>query len=537
MDMKSIVCLGLVLILCSTSAMAAPSATASTSSSTTTGSSATNVVIDFASTSFNANVRKGDTGVMNLVVKNTGGWKATNVLVAIISTGAVRTDKKIDLGDMDPGDSKSMPVIFFVDMNARTGLTSIPVQISYDGYKSDGTSDNNKLATFEIPFNVLGNPLFQITPSQTAYSQDSVAGLNLTGTTKDPVKDLEVTLSSNCLTVMGSSRSYIGNVGANREFHANFPIKPSKTGACVSSLYLSYTDESGGKASDNVSVGLNINDAGVDFKVTNVSYDPTGPGEDTNLRIRFKNVGSSEADDVTIYLNITAPFAPIGSSEIYIPSVGAGAEAEADFNLAVGWTADTTSYAIPVTMTYKVGGTTTTVVKTIGLDVLGRVTLEVMDVQVSGGNVRVDVANIGTRTADGVKATLIVPYATSGTLTTGTGRARGGENGSFRSGDNASQGQGMQRIISYKSDIKSTKQTTFTFPTTATGQATLELEYSGPNNERITQTERISLSGGTTSLRSTTASTSTSWTTYGIAAVVLVAAYLGYRKYKGAKSK
>jgi hypothetical protein len=93
------------------------------------------------------------------------------------------------------------------------------------------------------------------------------------------------------------------------------------------------------------------------------------------------------------------------------------------------------------------------------------------------------------------------------------------------------------QLVSYKSDIKPSKQTTFTFTTQATGPATLMLEYTGLNNERVTQTERIMLSasavtGGLTT-RSNTGTSTTTYLIYGV--VILAAAVIVHRFYKRRK--
>ncbi|MFH1054549.1 MAG: hypothetical protein V1744_00485 [Candidatus Altiarchaeota archaeon] len=517
-------------------------ATSTAATSTSSDLAATNMVVDFTSTSFDSNVMPGDSGIINLVIKNTGGRKADNVQLWLQGTATVRTDKRFYIGRMDPGDSKTIPIIFSVDSKAKTGLTAIQVKIYFDGYKSDGMGDAGQLTTWEIPLTIMGNPLFEVTPTGTTYYKDTIGEFAVEGTSKDSVKDVEATLSSSCATIIGSSKKYVGDIDSNQTFRIVYQIKPSSSGACIVSLRLSYSDESSTMASDNITLGINVEDAGVDLKVTNVSYAPTGPGEQTDIMLALKNVGSAEADDVTLNLDLSTPFAPVGSGERYLPKIASGEEVTVDFKLAIGWDATTQAYSIPLNIAYKVGGTSYSINKSIGVDVTGKVILEVMGVQTSSGSVRIDVANIGTRTADGVKATLIIPNSASTQNRSGMGRgnASQGFGGGAQRQFNATEGFGggdVQRLISYKSDIKSTKQTTFTFPTTATGQAILEIEYSGLNNERVTQTERITLSGSSgTDLGSRTSSASqTSYTYYAVAAALIVVAYLAYRRYKGKK--
>ena len=527
-----------MLTVFSTCAMAATIASATSAS---TDLSPTNVVVDFDATKVDANMMPGDSGILNLVITNTGGQAAENVQVWLPSNAILHIDKRFYIGRMEVGESKTTPVLIRVENTAKTGLTGIQVSITYDGFDSDGTKKNNEQVSMEIPLRIFGNPLFQLTPSKTTYYKDNAEELSLEGLTMTSVKDMEATLSSSCLTVIGSSRNFVGDISAKQNFNLIYQIKPASAGACIASVRLSYTDESGSKVSDNVSIGLNVEDAGVDFKVTNVSYSPTGPGEQTDMKITLKNVGSADASDVTAYLDLTSPFSPVDTAEKYVSVIRAGQDIDIDFGIAVDWTASTTSYSIPLYINYKVGGTSYTINKSIGIDVSGKVILQIMSVQSSGGSIRIDIANIGTRDAAGVKATLVLPNT--------AGIPQGGFNRTRQAGDNASQfarnisqgGGADQRIISYKSDIKPSKDSTFTFSTSATGPATLELEYTGFNNERVTQTERITLGGsgvsGTRGSSSSNGSSGISTTTLVLAAAALIVVYLAYRRIKRRKSK
>jgi hypothetical protein len=301
-------------------------------------------------------------------------------------------------------------------------------------------------------------------------------------------------------------------------------------------------------------MGLNVEAAGVDFKVVNISYAPTGPGEIVNVKMTLENVGSASADDTTASLTLTDPFAPGDSQEKYIGKVDGGETVDLAFNIAVGWDAVTPqTYNIPMTITYKVGGTSYTVDKDIGLDVSGKIVLQIISVSSRSGSVLVDVANIGTTTANGVKGTLVVggggaastdaSGAASGLRRNAT-QGGGGFAGNRTGFGNFTQSQSGQTLIAYKSDIKPSKDTTFTFSTSATGPATLTLEYTGVNNQRVTQTERITLSGssgtvsGTTGFANGSRGGGLSITTLALYAVaVLVVAFVAYKLYKRRKNK
>ncbi|MFH1721249.1 MAG: hypothetical protein ABH950_01445 [Candidatus Altiarchaeota archaeon] len=530
-----------------------------------------NVVLDFDSTAVNTNLRRGDQGVLNLVIENTGDFNALGVEVWIASTSSITADKRVYVGTLEYGASKTMPVLIRVNENAKTGLRSIPVSITYDGYDSLGQSKNDMGTKWEVPVSVYSDPLFEITPSKITYFKDTIDTLILEGVTKDSVKNVEATLTSTagasktnttCLTVLGSSRKFIGDVTESQKFSIKYDVKPAAAGPCTASLGLSYTDESGTTTTDSITLGLNIEDAGVDLKVTDISYEPTGPGEMVTIKVGFKNVGAAGADDLTVGLDFSSPFTPADTPEKYIGSIKAGEELTVEFKVYVGWDADTKTYSIPLEIDYKVGGSSYTDTKDIGIDVGGRVVLEIINVRSSGSSVQIEVANVGTRSADAVKGTLILGGApqsgseTDGATTPQTptdfAARRGMRNATTPDAETMPSGRnftgagstGSQQFIDYKSDIKVTKQTTFTFDTTSTGSAVLLLEYNGANNKRIVQREQITLGGGTgTGTRTTgrtgtmTSQTGTSTTTYiyyGIGILVLVG--VGYKFYQRMKS-
>jgi hypothetical protein len=515
--------LGIAWLLMSTCVLGAST---DTSSPTSSDATATNMVVDFTTTSVDASIRPGESGIINLVIKNSGGQKAENIQVWLQSSASVSADKRFYVGTMSAGESKTIPVIYLIPATAKTGLTAIQVKINFDGYKSDGTIDNNQLTTWEIPLSVLGNPQFQIIAGKTTYYRDTLDVLDLEIVAKDGVKDVETALSSGCISIIGSPGKYVGAIGSDQPSELTYSIKPTKSGTCPVSLYISYTDDSGNQVSSNQTVGLNVEDAGVDFKIVKVSYTPTAPGQQSNMTILLRNVGDADADKVTAQLAMADPFIPVDTTEFYMPKVSAGQEFEAKYGFMVSWTADTVPESLPLEISYKVGGTSYNVTKDIGVDITGKVVLKVINVESGSGSVRIDLANIGSRTAEGIQATLVTQEsAVSQQNTPGS-----------RPASNATQTS--KRQLSYKSDIKASKQSTFTYETSATGPATLEIEYTGINNERITQIVNLTL--GTTQAQAGNIGTGatgagTGYTTYLIAAAVLIIAFVAYRRLRRKK--
>jgi hypothetical protein len=545
--MRNILFFGLLWILLTSQA------TAALASSTTTAP--TNIMVDFDSTSFDSSMSPGESGIMTLTIKNTGGYRAESVQVYVPGTSSVTVDKTFYIGRLAAGESKSMPVLVRVKPEAKTGLAAINVRISFDGFDSQGVKDNNKLTTWDVPLRIYGKPMFQLSPEKTTYYVDNLETFQLSGLVIDSVKDLRLTLASECMTVMGSTSKYVGSVGAGEKFTLDYQVKPSTQGACTASVLLEYTDESGSPMSNNISLGINVEGAGVDFKVTNVSYGIIGPGESTILEIALKNIGKAKAQDVTVSLDLAGiTFVPVQTAEKYIGSVEPQGQVNTDFNVAVTWNAELSPYSIPLNIDYNVGGSSYTVTKDIGVDVTGRVELEVISVEQTGSQIRVTVANMGTRIAEAVKATLTplaaAERAASNQDTPAAGRpaafafGKGNASAGLQSSQEAAGALGrdsqIQResFIDYKSDIKATRQTTFTFATPATGSVQLALEYVGQNNDRVRQVQQLTVGGSsavTRTARTTNAANASAGFDYVNIAYLLAfaaLAYAGIRYYR-----
>ena len=528
--------LGILMVFCI--AQLSLVAVSTTSSST----SPTNMVVDFDNTALSSTLHAGDDGILNLVVSNTGGYRAENVELYLTGAQTLEGEKRFNVGTVDAGKSKTILVSLKISSQASTGLKSITVVIDYDGYLSDGARDNKRQTKWEVPITIQGSPNFEVELGKTTYYKDTLDELTISGFTRDGVDDLTATLSSTCITFMGSSRKYVGDLVQGQQYSVTYAIKPTAAGACEVTLSFLYTDDSGSTATDTATLGLNIEEAGVDFKVLNVSYLPTGPGENVKLNIALKNVGRAVSEDTSASIVLSEPFVPVDTTEKYVGSVSGGEVIEVGFDVSVGWDAEIQPYSIPLNISYKVGGSSYSVGKNIGLDVTGKVILEVINVDTSRG-LQIEVANIGTRTAEGVKAILTTDGGGNKSSSAkeipedknqGT---RGRRMPQSTEGGTQHQAGGSQRLVEYKSDIKPTKQTTFTFDTSMSGPFTLTLEYSGPNNERISQTER--LTAGSNSMLSsmskyTKNSGGTNTSQYALYAIaVLIVLWVIIRKKRG----
>jgi hypothetical protein len=259
---------------------------------------------------------------------------------------------------------------------------------------------------------------------------------------------------------------------------------------------------------------------------------------------------ASDSTAVSFDLTGSSTFSPVDGVEKYVGEVAPGESITVSLGVFVSWDATTQTYTLPLDVNYKVGGVSNVQEKDIGIDVAGEVLLKVISVEQSGGSVSIKVANIGTRSADSVMATLTTgsmgqSRSYNGTIGTGFNTTGQMPNGvpEMPSGTAA----GGTSLVEYKSSIKATKESTFTFSTSLLGSATLTLEYTGTNNQRVKQVETVSVGFGSSSSSSTggfsgapgvfggRSSGNSSFNTIIYVVIIGVVAYLGYRYYKRRK--
>jgi hypothetical protein len=363
---------------------------------------ATNLVVDYDLTGVDVDLRPGDSGILTLVIKNTGGYAADDVSVWIPDIGEVRASKRWYVGSIESGISKTLSTTVNVDKNASIGLKTLQARITYDGQKSDGTQENDKSITWDIPIRVYGKANFQFSTADVEYTQDSIAELRITARPKINVRELTSTLSSSCISIVGSSRQYIGDMIANRDYDIVYQIKPSQAGICTLVENVEYYDSSGTQTTENTSIGLNVMRASTELKVIDIVDGELALGSVSDITIRIKNLGNTKASDVTATLNLSSPFTPVKSSQKHIGDIEPEATVDALFSISVDSTGQKKSYSIPLTLEYydEAGVKETTSVN-IGLGVGGNadinINLDEKDSLIPGssGKVTIGVVNRG----------------------------------------------------------------------------------------------------------------------------------------------
>ena len=414
--MGMILLTSIILFALAADAQTLASATAASSQSLTP----TNVVLDYDLTRVDSNIKPGDTAVLQVVIKNVGQQSAENVQIYVPESGDLSVGKRWDVGRLDPLGTKMVSTTIAVSKTAQIGLHTLQVRISFDGYDSKGDRKNNQLSVWEFPLRVYGNANFQVTVDKSVFYKGVNKKLVITGINQDGARDVYATLvagssvpsasaaslstaaSFACASIIGTSKTYVGNLGNDDNFKIEYFIQPNVVGVCPFTLLIEYNDISGNPLKETLPLGIDVQRYDVDFKVTDVSYTGASPGAASNITVSISNVGSADANDVSVTLDLNSPFTAIGSSEKYVGKIASREEKEISFQSLVDSTADIKAYDIPMTVDYfDSSGNKQTIHKSIGIQVDGKpeikIFLEKADLFTAGskGKVTLNVVNKG----------------------------------------------------------------------------------------------------------------------------------------------
>lgn len=362
----------------------------------------TNMIVNYDLTSTYTSLKPGDSEILRVVIQNTGGQKAEKTTVWVESKKNIYVSAYSYAGTVMPMETATIFTRLNVAEDAEIGLHSLIVRILYTGYDEKGEKNDYQERVWEIPIRIYGSPNFQLGPREMTYFKDIRGKLVLDGSTKSVARDVSVTMSSACISVIGSAKNYIGDLKARQNFVLEYQINPAQIGTCQLNFKMEYLDASSNLATETLSVGIDVQRSNVDLKVENVSYEGLAPGTAATLKVKLNNVGSAAADDVSVNLDLASPFTAIVSSEKYIGSIGSHKYKEIDFEILVDATADIKAYEIPMKIEYYDStGTKQGVTKTIGVQVSGKpdifVSIDKADLFTEGsrGTVNINVINKG----------------------------------------------------------------------------------------------------------------------------------------------
>ncbi len=358
---------------------------------TYTTPSSTALILNYDLMSVDKNLKPGSTGVLMIPIQN-NGLDAREVEAWLSDTQYISTKGYWELGTIIYGGTTYIATTIKVAEDADIGSHIISLRLKYKaerqeelydlvygkfvqvGIRSETTTEETN---WEIPITVYGYANFQIDSGSGVFQKDTLGDLILKGTTNGGANDISITLSSDCVSVIGSAKKYIGDLNPNEDFTLNYKINPDQAGTCPISISLDYDDLAGNPITEVISAGIQVKRYDVDFAIIDVNY-TLSPGNVSDVGITLKNIGTTQASDVSVHLTLADPFKPTKTSESYIGMFDGEETKDISFGISVGSEAKLKTYEIPFTIEYfDPSGSKHTVEKTLGLQVGGAPELEI----------------------------------------------------------------------------------------------------------------------------------------------------------------
>ncbi|NLV26009.1 MAG: hypothetical protein GXY48_02410 [Methanomicrobiales archaeon] len=230
-----------------------------------------------------------------------------------------------------------------------------------------------------------------------------------------------VIIKSKDFEVMDGDSKFKGNIGPDQPIPITFLIRaPQKSGMYFPEVWIRVRDGQSLKYPVPVNVNTQISVLRTpSLSLENNFPEPVKPGKKIEGTIKISNDGSTQADNIRIFINGTPPYAiPSGISSFMIESLGTGMFMEKNISLLIDKNTPTGIIKIPVRMTYAIlDGSVIEDTGSIGLDVRGESEISITSVETTPARVNpgepfdliIRVQNTGTGEAKSVSATIDLP--------------------------------------------------------------------------------------------------------------------------------
>lgn len=227
-----------------------------------------------------------------------------------------------------------------------------------------------------------------------------------------------VILKSTDFEILGGDSTFEGNIGPDQPVPVTFLIRaPQKSGMFFPEVWIRVRDG----LSLKYPIPVNVNTQLSVLRTPSLALENTfpkqvKPGNEVEGTIRISNDGSTQADNIRVFINGSPPSViPAGISSFLIERLTTGMAMEKNLSLLVDKNTPTGIIEIPVKMTYALlDGTIIEDTGSIGLDVRGESDISITSVETTPSRVKpgepfdliIRVQNTGTGEAKSVSATV-----------------------------------------------------------------------------------------------------------------------------------
>lgn len=230
-----------------------------------------------------------------------------------------------------------------------------------------------------------------------------------------------VIIKSKDFDVLDGDSKFEGNIGPDQPVPVTFLIRaPQKSGMYFPEVWIRVRDGQSLKYPVPVNVNTQISVLRTpSLSLENTFPEPVKPGTKVEGTIKISNDGSTQADNIRVFINGSPPDAvPSGISSFMIDSLPSGMSREKNLSLLIDKNTPTGIIEVPVRMSYALlDGTIIEDSGTIGLDVRGESEISITSVETTPSRVGpgepfdliIRVQNTGTGEAKSVNAVIDLP--------------------------------------------------------------------------------------------------------------------------------
>lgn len=254
------------------------------------------------------------------------------------------------------------------------------------------------------------------TTSTVSYGQDA----SQTTTSLTPYIE-SVILKSRDFDVLGGDSRFSGNIGPDQPVPVTFLVRaPQKSGMYFPEVWIRVRDGQSLKYPVPVNVNTQLSVLRTpSLALENTFPELVKPGTRIEGTIRIINEGSTQADNIRVFVNGSPPAViPAGISSFLIDRLDSGMAREKNLSLLINKNMQTGIIDVPVRMTYALlDGTIIEDTGSIGLDVRGESEVSITSVETTPSRVKpgtpfdliIRVQNTGTGESKSVSATIDLP--------------------------------------------------------------------------------------------------------------------------------
>lgn len=298
----------------------------------------------------------------------------------------------------------------FVPVSADSDLRQAPSVVVQDYKVTPAVLSAGEKGTLTVT-------LKSVSPGTRTSSITS--GGDTASTTSPVIPYIEsVTFKSKDIELLSGDSKFEGNIGPDQPVPVTFYIQaPQKNGVYFPEVWIRVRDGQSLKFPVPVNVGTQISVLRTPSLTLENSFPGmVKPGSKIEGVLTIRNDGSSQADNVRIFINGTPPTViPASVSTFQIESLSPGQDVTQNITLLIDKNAPTGLIQVPVEMSYAVlDGTVTSQPGSIGLDVRGESEIGITSVETSPSRIGPDtpfdliirVQNTGTGEAKTVDAAI-----------------------------------------------------------------------------------------------------------------------------------